>query len=80
MDGMEKLAAGAAKSLHVDEKKMYLVVRTMVVGLAAFLVACAVSLLLGYSMKQAGEIIFIVTGYTAVIAGLGAGIIKVMRK
>lgn len=60
-------------------KKMYLVIRTLVFGLIAFLIACTVSLLLGYNIHQAGTVIFIVAGYTAMIAGLGAGIIKVMR-
>lgn len=75
---LRQTAASIERKLHMDEKKVYLFLRTAAWTFGAFIVSCTASLLSGCSISQAGEIIFVISGYTGVIAGLGAGILKLM--
>lgn len=77
---IRQTAASIERKLHMDEKKLYLFLRTAAWTFGAFVLSCAASLLSGYSIGQAGETIFVISGYTGVIAGLGAGILKLMRE
>lgn len=77
---LRQTAAFIERKLHINEKKVYLFLRTTAWFFGAFVLSCAAGLLAGYSIRQAGETIFLISGYTGAIVGLGAGVLKLMRE
>lgn len=80
MNKIRHAAIYTGKKLHLNEKKIYLFLRTLVWMLGAFIVSGVISFLLGYHLRQVGGIIFIIVGYTGAIGGLGMGVLKLMRE
>lgn len=80
--GENKRFAAAGKQTYslVEERVVYLLLRTIGWGVIAFMAAATVSLMLGYTFEQAADAIWLAAGYTAVTVGFWGGVFKEMRE
>lgn len=63
----------------IEERVVYLILRTLGWGVVAFMAASTVSLLMGYTFEQAADVIWLAAGYSAATLGFWGGIFKEMR-
>ena len=81
MDERKRFATISGKHNYslIEERVVYLLLRTLAWGVIAFMAAATVSLLLGYTFEQAADAIWLAAGYSAVTVGFWGGIFKEMR-
>ena len=72
--------SGKQNDWLIEERVVYLFLRTISWGVIAFMAAATVSLLLGYTFEQAADAIWLAAGYTAVTVGFWGGVFKEMRE
>jgi hypothetical protein len=81
MDERKRFATvnGKHNDSWIEERVVYLILRTLGWGVIAFMAAGTVSLLMGYTFEQAAEAIWLAAGYSAVTVGFWGGVFKEMH-